>query len=193
MKDKVYVDGVRKYKEVEVLTLKPDENGNTKPDFYYQYYKSELVDGKLVVDLVAENLADLQKMQTDVKELILKAISTMRVEIDGISGKTIYTKNLEGTIAVLKTIDSTDLKIHLDGDEKSQDRMNRAIQNMIVGDEIQWKLYDNTWTTLTQTEIGKAARDAGFKQAELWQCINEDEIISIIGSDTVWLDKYKGV
>lgn len=55
-----------------------------------------------------------------------------------------------------------------DGDERSQDRMGRAISAMDEGDTILWVLADNTPTRVTRAELREALRLAGEQQTEIW-------------------------
>ena len=55
-----------------------------------------------------------------------------------------------------------------DGDERSQDRMSRAVAVGSDGDTTQWKLSDNTVTTVTHAQLKEALRLAGEEQTKLW-------------------------
>lgn len=55
-----------------------------------------------------------------------------------------------------------------DGDERSQDRMARAIISMKDTDKISWVLHNNTVAQVTKAELQEALRLAGLKMAELW-------------------------
>jgi len=55
-----------------------------------------------------------------------------------------------------------------DGDEKSQDRMSRAINAMDDSDTTLWVLADNTPTYVTRAELREALRLAGEAQTEIW-------------------------
>ena len=55
-----------------------------------------------------------------------------------------------------------------DGDERSQDRMSRAITAMDDADEIMWVLADNTPTMVTKAELRSALRLAGEAQTTIW-------------------------
>ena len=55
-----------------------------------------------------------------------------------------------------------------DGDEKSQDRMARAIAAMNDDDTTLWVLADNTPTTVTREELREALRLAGEAQTAIW-------------------------
>lgn len=55
-----------------------------------------------------------------------------------------------------------------DGDERSQDRMSRALIGMQDGESVLWVLADNTPTTVTKVQLREALRLAGMRQTELW-------------------------
>lgn len=55
-----------------------------------------------------------------------------------------------------------------DGDERSQDRMSRAVTSMDDTDSIPWVLSDNTITTVTKAELREALRLAGAAMAAEW-------------------------
>lgn len=118
---------------------------------------------------LVEQLANeaFEQHKFNLKSKILKAIDTMRVEIS-FDNRTIA----------------------FDGDEPSQDRMQRAITSLVGDETISWRMYDNSIETITQTELGKALRESGIKMSELWFCQNESEVEAIVGSDSVWLEKY---
>ena len=135
--------------------LEVDENNN-----YYDYYN---IDGTPDVDKIA--LEDAEAYKARVKEAILKAIDTMRVEVDGLA---------------------------YDGNEPSQARMDRAIQTLVGDEPITWRMYDNSTETLTQTHLGKALRAAGVMQTKLWFCSSIEEVETLVGADTEWYAKYSG-
>lgn len=55
-----------------------------------------------------------------------------------------------------------------DGDEKSQDRMSRAVAAMDDTGTILWVLADNTPATVTRAELREALRLAGEAQTAIW-------------------------
>lgn len=55
-----------------------------------------------------------------------------------------------------------------DGDEISQDRMDRAISIMNDTDEIQWILADNTPVFVTKAELQEAKLLSGLEQLSIW-------------------------
>lgn len=55
-----------------------------------------------------------------------------------------------------------------DGDEKSQDRMARAITAMDDTETILWVLADNTPATVTRAELREALRLASEAQTAIW-------------------------
>lgn len=55
-----------------------------------------------------------------------------------------------------------------DGDEKSQDRMARAIAAMDDVDTMPWVLADNSVMTVGKSELREALRLSGSKMAEIW-------------------------
>lgn len=56
-----------------------------------------------------------------------------------------------------------------DGDEKSQERMSRAV-NMAdsMDEETEWVLHDNTVAIVTAAQLRRACRAAGKAQTALW-------------------------
>lgn len=55
-----------------------------------------------------------------------------------------------------------------DGDEKSQDRMARALAAMDAGDSLPWVLHDNTVAVVGRDELREALRLAGAEMATIW-------------------------
>lgn len=55
-----------------------------------------------------------------------------------------------------------------DGDEKSQDRMARALAAMDEADTLPWVLHDNTVATVERSELREALRLAGAEMAAIW-------------------------
>lgn len=55
-----------------------------------------------------------------------------------------------------------------DGDEKSQDRMARAIAVMDDVDTIPWVMHDNTVSVVTKAELREALKLAGPQMAMIW-------------------------
>ena len=55
-----------------------------------------------------------------------------------------------------------------DGDEKSQDRMSRAISTMNDGESIPWVLADNSVANATKEHLKDALRQAGLRMAQVW-------------------------
>lgn len=123
------------------------------------YYKE---DGSIDVDKEVE--LELETYNATTKQSTLKAIDTMRVEVDGLG---------------------------YDGDETATTRMQKAITTLVGEEKINWRLYDNSMAVVTQTELGKAMRAAGILMSKLWFCESVEEVEAIVGLDPVWLDKYK--
>lgn len=55
-----------------------------------------------------------------------------------------------------------------DGDEKSQDRMTRALAGMDEADTLPWVLADNTVAVVGRAELREALRLAGAEMAAIW-------------------------
>lgn len=55
-----------------------------------------------------------------------------------------------------------------DGDERSQERMSRALVGMLDDEFVLWVLADNTPTRVTKAQLFEALRLAGKRQTELW-------------------------
>ena len=74
-------------------------------------------------------------------------------------------ENSVSKIAVTTTFGKT-----FDGDEKSQDRMLRAINIASITGQIetQWKLADNTIVTVTLEELKEALALAGKEMSRIW-------------------------
>lgn len=62
------------------------------------------------------------------------------------------------------------------GDEKSQDRMSRAITAMDSSDKITWILADNTRLNVTKSNLQRVLRLAGQEQARIWICRRIEDI-----------------
>ena len=56
----------------------------------------------------------------------------------------------------------------LDGDETSQERMNRAYTMLADSATKEWKDANNTWQTIPKETFKNAVVAAGTKQTELW-------------------------
>jgi hypothetical protein len=125
----------------------------------------ELTKEEFDTQLAENNIPTAEQIQANLKVAILKAIATMRVEVDGLV---------------------------FDGNEPSQTRMARAIQTLVGDETIPWKMFDNSIETITQTELGKALRASGIKMSELWFCSTVEEVEAIVSKDSAWLDKYNG-
>ena len=70
--------------------------------------------------------------------------------------------------AVEKIVITTTAGNTFDGDERSQDRMARAVAVMDDADELPWVLADNSITTVSKAEIREALRLAGLATAAEW-------------------------
>lgn len=106
----------------------------------------------------AEDLAqeELTAYKAKVKEAILDAIATMRVEVDGLA---------------------------YDGNEPSQARMSRAIQTLVGDEPIPWRMYDNSTEIITKTELAKALRVSGVMMTKLWFCNSLEEVEAIVSAE----------
>jgi len=80
-----------------------------------------------------------------------------------------YLKEIKEAAVNKLTVTTTSGKV-FDGDEKSQDRMARAINIAnITGDtETQWKLADNTIVMVTLDELKEALMLAGQEMSKIW-------------------------
>lgn len=56
----------------------------------------------------------------------------------------------------------------LDGDETSQERLNRAYVMLVDGEEKEWKDANNVFVSLPKETLKNAVIQAGMKQTELW-------------------------
>lgn len=72
------------------------------------------------------------------------------------------------TEAVEKITVTTQAGNTFDGDERSQDRMARAVAVMDDTDELPWVLADNSVITVSKAEIREALRLAGLATAAEW-------------------------
>lgn len=70
--------------------------------------------------------------------------------------------------AVSNIIVTTKSGKSFDGDEASQGRMSRSIIGMDDTDVMQWKLADNTITSVDKAELREALRLSGAAQSVLW-------------------------
>lgn len=77
-----------------------------------------------------------------------------------------YKKNREVAVAAI-TVKTASGKV-FDGDERSQDRMARAVALGSAGELTQWKLADNAIATVTWEELKEALRLAGEAQTAIW-------------------------
>lgn len=69
----------------------------------------------------------------------------------------------------IKRITVTTASGHIfNGDETSQQRMQRAINVLGDGELIEWTLADNTRVNVARLELKEALRLAFLKQSELW-------------------------
>ena len=125
----------------------------------------ELTKEEFDAQFVENNIPTAEQIQANIKTSILKAISTMRVEVDGLA---------------------------FDGNEDSTTRMSKAIQTLVGDETIPWRMFDYSIETITQTELGKALRASGIKMSELWFCSTVEEVESIVSKDSEWFFKYNG-
>lgn len=63
---------------------------------------------------------------------------------------------------------TTSLGNVFDGDEKSQDRMSRAITTLLPSETTTWVLSNNTPQEVTREELQEALRLAGAEQTRIW-------------------------
>ena len=63
---------------------------------------------------------------------------------------------------------TTSLGNAFDGDEKSQDRMSRAITTLLPSETTTWVLSNNTPQEVTREELQEALRLAGAEQTRIW-------------------------
>lgn len=157
IKLKVSVGGVSQYIPLDMVVM--NEDGTKCKD-----YLDQVVGGKYVVDTVAVEAKFLEAYSKDVKATIEKAISTMRVEVDGLG---------------------------YDGNEVATSRMQKAITTLVGDEKVSWRLYDNTSADVTQTELGKAMRAAGILMSQLWFCTSIEEVEEIVKADSIWYKKYE--
>lgn len=105
------------------------------------YYRTEQDDAPYVLYT--------RKSDEQIAELMLaKAKAERQAEVDAI------------TVTVGEKV--------FDGDERSQDRMSRAINAMDDTDQTLWVLADNTPTMVTKAELRSALRLAGEAQTTIW-------------------------
>lgn len=155
----VEINGIRKYRVNVKEVVREDTTSYTYDEVEFNAaIPIEISDTKVV--RIEEEIAE-----AEAKAAILKAIDTMRVEVDGLA---------------------------YDGNEPSQARMDRAIQTLVGDEPITWRMYDNSTETLTQTHLGKALRAAGVMQTKLWFCTSAEEVETLVGADTEWYAKYSG-
>ena len=76
-------------------------------------------------------------------------------------------KKAARTKAVERIIVTVD-EIPLDGDEKSQDRMTRAMTILEAGESTLWMCADNVPRSVTKEQFKLALRAAGEAQTALW-------------------------
>lgn len=121
------------------------------------------------VDLIQLNAGDNQYIEVD------STFNASRYEV--VNGefilrttKTLYEIQMERNRDVANIKATTQSGKVFDGDEKSQDRMLRAIQiSAITGvTQTQWKLADNTITTVTLDELKEALSLAGNAMSQIW-------------------------
>jgi len=155
------------YKETNVIELGDSIDEVRKSILENQGYTIAEEIPQSVIDLQeqAEVERATTKAKVEIKSAILRAIDTMRVEVDGLG---------------------------YDGDEVSTSRMVKAIQTLVGDEKITWKTYDNQVVEITQTELGKTLRASGILMTKLWYCTTVAEVEAIVGQDTIWLAKYKG-
>ncbi|MDC7704042.1 hypothetical protein [Vogesella indigofera] len=55
-----------------------------------------------------------------------------------------------------------------DGDERSQERMSRALAALDDGESVTWVLHDNTVASIGKAELREALRLAGATQTTIW-------------------------
>ena len=142
----VYVkeaDGVITNISTEVIEAStPIEIDSLKEMEFTPGHDKKLINGKLIDVENTERLA------------IIAAESAKQVKVNKVSW-----------IKVTTTLGKT-----FDGDEKSQDRMTRAINIAAIAaqTETQWKLADNTIVEVTVEELKEALALAGQEMSRIW-------------------------
>lgn len=77
-----------------------------------------------------------------------------------------YLKNNRQNI--VENIEVTYNNVVYQGDEKSQDRMSRAIVGMDDDDTIEWTAKDNSKVVLLRSDLKQILRLAGIEQTKVW-------------------------
>lgn len=112
------------------------------------------------------------------KELIVNAQTGEKLLRDMTQGEAlVLTQTPEEILANAKTnrqelvnriVVTTASGKKFDGDEKSQDRMTRAIVSMDDNQTINWVLADNTVSAIKKAELKEALLLAGAEMANIW-------------------------
>lgn len=90
---------------------------------------------------------------------------TILAEIDAKAARTAFKESRQALVdAIVVEVDG---KL-FDGDERSQDRMARAISVLQEGETVQWVLADNSVVQCSKTELTQALRLAGEEQTRVW-------------------------
>lgn len=85
-----------------------------------------------------------------------------------IEPETTFEANLLRAKEVAKIVVTLASGIQLDGNEKSQERMSRAISALNEGETIAWVGADNQVHNLTSVDLTEALRLAGDAQSAIW-------------------------
>lgn len=117
----------------------PPREVNDNPD---HFYRTELEDAPYVVWT--------KKSQEHINQITLEKLKNLRTE----------------AVANIK-VQTQSGKV-FDGDERSQDRMARAITAMGTYDTVNWVLSNNSVIEVTKEELVEALRLAGNKMSEEW-------------------------
>ena len=157
------IDFIGKLKENTYLAR--DLNKKEDGSLYAKYNQD------LTPDIDYENNLQIEKVSLALKKAILKAVSTIRVEVDCM-------------------VDGVLIPFGFDGDEVATGRMAKAIITLIDDEPIPWKLYDNGVIMITKAELSIAIRKAGIILSKLWFCISVEAVEAIVSNDLIWLEKY---
>tara|TARA_R110001606_G_scaffold321588_2_gene468509 strand:- start:2273 stop:2737 length:465 start_codon:yes stop_codon:yes gene_type:complete len=138
---------------VDDSTLSKKEDGS----FYAKYNQ----DG--IGDVEFENELLIKSLTLKIKSAIIKAVATIRVEVEGVG---------------------------YDGNEIATTRMDKAIATLIGDEVISWKTYDNSTVVITQRELSKVLRKSGIILSKLWFCESIEQIEDIVLTDSEWFKRY---
>ena len=137
-----------------------DENNNIKQ--FVRCHENEI---ELYESLYIE--VELEDFHFD-SNFTYKVLNNEIVKSERVDNFYINSKKKLSRQEFVNNIEITYNNVVYQGDEKSQDRMSRAIVGMDDDDTIEWTAKDNSKVTLLRSDLKQILRLAGIEQTKVW-------------------------